>query len=78
MKVFGVFQTQAEVARKLNVSGEAVRKWINTAIPPERVICIAKISGWKVTPHELRPDIYPNPSDAMPFLAPPPADKEAA
>lgn len=34
--------------------------------PVLRVIAIARATGWKVTPHELRPEIYPNPTDALP------------
>jgi len=35
-------------------------------VSPKRVISICAQSGWKITPHELRPDIYPNPSDGLP------------
>lgn len=45
--------------------------WLNSVkmeVPPaEVVIPISETVGWKVTPHDLRPDIYPNPSDALPF-----------
>jgi hypothetical protein len=34
--------------------------------PPETVVPICKFLGWRMTPHQLRPDIYPNPSDALP------------
>ena len=44
--------------------------WLNSVkaeVPPaEVVIPIAETVGWQVTPHELRPDIYPNPTDACP------------
>ena len=32
----------------------------------ELAIRIAKQSEYKITPHQIRPDIYPNPNDAMP------------
>lgn len=35
-------------------------------ISAERVIAICKVTGWAVTPHEVRPDIYPNPGDGIP------------
>ncbi|WP_083260243.1 YdaS family helix-turn-helix protein [Marinobacter sp. X15-166B] len=35
-------------------------------IPPTRALAICEATNWKVTPHELRPDIYPNPSDGLP------------
>lgn len=44
--------------------------WLNSSsddVPPaEYVIAIAQTVNWKVTPHELRHDIYPHPSDGMP------------
>lgn len=50
---------QAHVWQWLNVSKEPVP-------PAEYVITIALAVGWRVTPHELREDIYPNQSDGMP------------
>ncbi len=35
-------------------------------VDPERVIDLAGRTGWKVTPHEIRPDLYPHPSDGLP------------
>ena len=33
----------------------------------ELAIRIAKQSKYKITPHQIRPDIYPNPTDALPI-----------
>lgn len=35
-------------------------------VPAEHVIALCSGLNWKITPHELRPDIYPHPSDGMP------------
>lgn len=35
-------------------------------IPSDKVIQFAELSGWKATPHELRPDLYPHPDDGLP------------
>jgi hypothetical protein len=35
-------------------------------VPATRVLAIAAASDWMVTPHELRPDLYPHPDDGMP------------
>ena len=47
-----------------------VWKWLNTAsseVPPaEYVLAIAEATAWTFCPHDLRPDIYPNPADALP------------
>ncbi len=43
----------------------AVNKW-KQSMPSERVLWLAEATGWQVTPHELRDDLYPNPDDALP------------
>lgn len=44
--------------------------WLNGAkfeVPPaEAVIPICETIDWQMTPHELRPDLYPNVCDGMP------------
>ena len=44
--------------------------WLNSVRmevpPPEVVIPICDFLNWRMSPHCLRPDIYPNPSDALP------------
>ncbi|MMZ41479.1 helix-turn-helix protein [compost metagenome] len=41
------------VAGSCKLGGEVVIKW-------------AAATGFNVTPHDLRPDLYPNPSDGLP------------
>lgn len=55
----------SKLARGLGVSHQAVRKFEASRVPAERVIEVAMLTGWKVTPHQLRPDLYPLPSDAL-------------
>ncbi len=46
-----------------------VWNWLNVTvngIPERHVIKACKSVDWKVTPHELRPDIYPHPQDGLP------------
>lgn len=59
-------------AEKLGVTYQAIRKWERTGVPAERVLPIIRITHGQITPHELRPDIYPDP-EWMPEL-----DQEAA
>lgn len=44
--------------------------WLNAVkaeVPPaEAVLAISEACEWKITPHELRPDIYPSPADGLP------------
>lgn len=56
------------LAKAVGVSYQAIRKFERDAIPAERVIPIARATDWRVTPHELRPDLYPNASDGVPEL----------
>lgn len=37
--------------------------------PAEYVIPICRGLGYRITPHELRPDIYPHPDDGMRLAA---------
>lgn len=52
----------------IGVSKMAVSLWRRNGIPAERVLPIFTATG--VTPHELRPDLYPNPSDGLPKQEP--------
>lgn len=45
-------------------------KWLNLSkepVPPaEYVIAISEAVNWRITPHAMRSDIYPHPSDGLP------------
>jgi DNA-binding transcriptional regulator YdaS (Cro superfamily) len=59
----------AAVARELNMSRISVYEWVKKdEIPDKRVIPLARLTGWKYTPHMLAPSLYPNPSDGIPSL----------
>ncbi|WP_426817896.1 YdaS family helix-turn-helix protein [Winslowiella sp. 2C04] len=48
-------------------SVQSVANWIiNNQVPADRVIQLCSLGRWAVSPHELRPDIYPNPNDGKP------------
>ncbi|MBF4164815.1 transcriptional regulator [Enterobacter hormaechei] len=62
-------------ARKLStflgISSMSISHWKNRdcgVIPPNYIFPIFHITG--VTPHELRPDLYPNPTDGLPKQEP--------
>jgi len=56
--------TQAKISQWINP------KRIKCKVPPaEYVLPISKTVKWHVTPHELRPDLYPNESDGLPVGA---------
>ncbi|HCU2189353.1 TPA: helix-turn-helix domain-containing protein, partial [Klebsiella variicola] len=57
----------SKLAESLDVSAMTVSHWKNRnygVVPQSRVLTIFKATG--VTPHELRPDLYPNPTDGLP------------
>lgn len=68
---------QASLARRVRalVQGSKISQvhvwgWLNSVkckVPPaEVVIPIAEALEYRITPHELRADLYPNPSDGLP------------
>ncbi|MGL9721650.1 transcriptional regulator [Symbiopectobacterium sp.] len=58
--------SQTEIAHQLGHELQAISLWFKNGVPPKKVINLCKALEWQVTPHELRPDIYPNPMDALP------------
>jgi DNA-binding transcriptional regulator YdaS (Cro superfamily) len=54
-----------KLACTIGVSGMAVSQWkAKGTVPSSRVLQVFSATG--VTPHELRPDLYPNPTDGLP------------
>ncbi|EMM3426402.1 transcriptional regulator [Klebsiella aerogenes] len=59
--------SQKAIAQGLGVTPQAVNQWFaKSAIPPRFVLKLCEFVGWGVTPHELRPDLYPSKLDGMP------------
>ncbi len=59
--VFEVLGSQKALADALEISPQAITKWVNRGrVPAERVIDIERATGGAVTRHVLRPDIYPS------------------
>ncbi|SOB76153.1 Putative antitoxin of toxin-antitoxin system, YdaS/YdaT [Marinobacter sp. LV10R510-11A] len=60
---------QSALAAEIGVKQAHVWNWLNRQgrkAPANRVLAISAATGWRITPHELRPDIYPNPTDGLP------------
>ncbi|QZN94136.1 helix-turn-helix domain-containing protein [Symbiopectobacterium purcellii] len=57
---------QTTIAKLVGVRPQAISLWLKNGVPPKKVIRLCGALEWQVTPHELRPDIYPNPTDALP------------
>ena len=56
------------VAKALGIKAPSVHEWYKRIpqIPAERAIPLALATNWSLRPHDLRPDLYPNPEDGMP------------
>lgn len=52
------------LSHSLGLSRGAVSQW--STVPAERVLEVCALTQWQVSPHQLRPDLYPNPCDALP------------
>lgn len=71
--------TQAALAEAINklrdgpeIGQSAISNWFQRGkVPAERVLDVAMATQFAVTPHDLRPDLYPNAADGLP------ADREA-
>lgn len=60
------------IASACACSYQAVQKWMKSGVPAEQVIpiCIAaRERGSEITPHALRPDLYPDPEWIPPSQA---------
>lgn len=59
---------QTALARALGVKQGHVHYWLNSGkVPGHQCPEISRATEWKITPHELRPDAYPNPWDGLPI-----------
>lgn len=52
---------QVRIATALGITKQAVGQW--RLIPPEHVLVLSEVST--LSPHDMRPDLYPHPSDGM-------------
>jgi len=55
-----------QVSRRMTVKQSRLCNWLaRGSIPPEHIIPLCNALFWTVTPHQLRPDLYPHPLDGM-------------
>ncbi|ECD7244790.1 helix-turn-helix domain-containing protein [Salmonella enterica] len=58
--------SQSELGRRLGKTPQTINAWFRKRVPAEEVIPACYALEWRVTPHELRPDKYLNPTDSIP------------
>lgn len=74
-KAISIAGGQTALAQRVGTKQQNVSKWAKSRVSPEFVIGVARAIDFKVTPHQLRPDLYPNPSDGLPSTL---SNREAA
>ncbi|WP_061382635.1 transcriptional regulator [Citrobacter werkmanii] len=63
----GEITSQRSIAQGLGVTPQAVNQWFAKSVIPARfVLKLSELVGWAITPHEVRPDLYPNKNDGLP------------
>ncbi|MGQ6363263.1 transcriptional regulator [Serratia sp. IR-2025] len=66
-KAIEIAGSAKKLSSMLGISRMAISLWKNDGkgvVPAHRVLSIHQATG--VTPRELRPDLYPNPTDGLP------------
>lgn len=58
--------TQKELAERLGCTQAMISKIVLGKCPAETVLSLSEAVNWQVTPHDLRPDLYPHPQDGLP------------
>ena len=64
------------LSKALGLSRGAASQW--NVVPSEHVLPVCELTGWTVSPHQVRSDLYPNPGDALPPGVSVPSESQAA
>lgn len=50
------------------VTTSHINNWLkrDEKVPADWVLALSECSGWQITPHQLRPDLYPHADDGLP------------
>lgn len=65
-RVIDIKGSQSALAAVVGAKQQAVGYWLREGLPGEHVLTISADVMYAVTPHELRPDLYPHPDDGLP------------
>lgn len=67
LRAIEIATSQSELARRVDLKQGHISAWLKSGkVPADMVIPVAKAVDWKLTPHQIRSDIYPHPSDGLP------------
>jgi DNA-binding transcriptional regulator YdaS (Cro superfamily) len=65
-KVLQLSDGPTGLARRLGYDQPRVSHWRRRGVPADEILRVCRAVGWAVTPHEINPTIYPNPTDGIP------------
>lgn len=65
-RIIDHLDTQAATGAVVGVNQQTVAAWLSKGVPPKHVIPLCAAVFYRVTPHQLRPDVYPHPDDGLP------------
>ncbi len=66
-KAIKIAGSQRQLAEKVGGVQTRISEWRRRGeVPPDAVIGVSRAVDFQVTPHELRPDLYPHPEDGLP------------
>ncbi len=51
-----------KLAKELDVTHQAILKWKRRGVPAKRVLRLVQLMDGEISPHDLRDDIYPDPT----------------
>ncbi len=68
LKAVEICDGQTALGIRIGRPQATVSSWVNRfkCVGVDSVLKVSEATSWKVTPHELRPDIYPHPQDGLP------------
>lgn len=67
-KAIEIAGSQTALATACGIKQAHIWNWLNRdkRVPAEYVIPICRATDYKITPHQMRPDIYPYKTDGIP------------
>lgn len=65
-RIIDIKGSQTALAAVVGARQQSVGYWLKEGLPGEHVLKIAADVNYVITPHQLRPDLYPHPEDGLP------------
>lgn len=61
--------SQEELGRRIGKGQYIVTAWVRRygcKVSADYVLKVSQAINWQITPHQIRPDLYPHPQDGLP------------